>query len=82
MITSPDRNHQAECSLVLPSATNAPLLIEETSKLLLKKEETMPLTIEEIIVPQPEAMGQCKRHYSLPIDSRYVCTIYSGALRI
>ena len=62
MITSPDRNHQAECSLVLPSTTNAPLLIEETSKLILKKEETMPLTIEEIIVPQPEAMDgdQCK----------------------
>lgn len=57
MITSPDRNHQAECSLVLPSTTNTQVTNEENSKSILKKEEMMPVTIEEIVVAQPEATG-------------------------
>lgn len=57
MITSPDRNHQAECSLVLPSTTNIPIIHDENSKPMLKKEEPLPLTIEEITVSQPEATG-------------------------
>ncbi|XP_043257079.1 polyhomeotic-proximal chromatin protein-like isoform X3 [Colletes gigas] len=62
MITSPDRNHQAECTLVLPSTTNTPVTNEENSKLILKKEEPMPVTIEEIAVAQPEVTDgdQCK----------------------
>ncbi|KAF3429147.1 LOW QUALITY PROTEIN: hypothetical protein E2986_05179 [Frieseomelitta varia] len=54
MITSPDRNHQTECSLVLSSATNTPPANEENSKSVVKKEDSIPVTIEEVTVSQPE----------------------------
>lgn len=57
MITSPDRNHQPECSLIIPAATSTPIPNDESSKTLMKKDEPMPITIEEISVAQPETTG-------------------------
>lgn len=73
MITSPDRNHQAECSLILPSVTNAPVSNEENSKLILKKEESIPVTIEEVPAAQTEATGQCN---AIKLISEYVWHVY------
>lgn len=55
MIASPDRNHQAECSLALPSAANTPTANEENSKSILKKDD--PIPIEEVTISQPETTG-------------------------
>lgn len=55
MITSPDRNPQAECSL-LPSTTNAPLMTDDSVKLM--KKEDVPATTEDITAaPQSEITG-------------------------
>ena len=69
MITSPDRNHQAECSLVLSSATNTPPANEENSKSVVKKEDSIPVTIEEVTVSQPETTGSLKIY----TRNKYVC---------
>lgn len=59
MITSPDRNPQAECSLILPSTTNlTPMTTDDSVKLVLKKED-MPVPTEEVAAaaPQMEVTG-------------------------
>jgi len=57
MITSPDRNPQAECSLILPSTTNPPLITDDSVKLAAKKED-IPVTTEDITAaPQTEITG-------------------------
>lgn len=57
MITSPDRNPQAECSLILPSTTNPPLMTDDSAKLTAKKED-VPVTTEDITTaPQSEITG-------------------------
>lgn len=57
MITSPDRNPQAECSLILPSTTNPPLMTDDSVKLAAKKED-VPVTTEDITTaPQSEITG-------------------------
>lgn len=59
MITSPDRNPQAECSLILPSTTNlAPMTTDDGVKLVTKKDD-MPVPTEEVVAvtPQAEATG-------------------------
>lgn len=57
MITSPDRNPQAECSLILPSTTNPPLMTDDSVKLVAKKEDA-PVTTEDITAaPQSEITG-------------------------
>jgi len=59
MITSPDRNPQTECSLILPSTTNlAPMTTDDSVKLVMKKED-MPVPTEEVAAaaPQAEATG-------------------------
>lgn len=54
MITSPDRNPQAECSLILPSTTNiAPMATDDSVKLVLKKED-MPVPTEEVAATAPQ----------------------------
>ncbi|EZA51225.1 hypothetical protein DMN91_012652 [Ooceraea biroi] len=62
MITSPDRNPQTECSLILPSATNS-AVTDDSVKLLPKKEE-IPVAMEEVAAtPQMEVTDtedQCK----------------------
>lgn len=56
MITSPDRNSQAECSLILPS-TNPSLITDDNVKLVSKKED-VPVTTEDITAaPQSEITG-------------------------
>ncbi|XP_029667471.1 polyhomeotic-like protein 2 isoform X1 [Formica exsecta] len=64
MITSPDRNPQAECSLILPSTTNiAPMATDDSVKLGLKKED-MPVLTEEVAATAPQIEvtdgDQCK----------------------
>ena len=57
MITSPDRNSQAECSLILPSTTNSPLITDDSVKLAAKKED-VPVPTEDITAPlQSEITG-------------------------
>lgn len=57
MITSPDRNSQAECSLILPSTTNSPLITDDSVKLTTKKED-VPIPMEDITAPlQSEITG-------------------------
>lgn len=57
MITSPDRNPQTECSLILPSTTNPPLMTDDSVKLTAKKED-VPVTAEDITTaPQSEITG-------------------------
>lgn len=57
MITSPDRNSQVECSLILPSTTNPPLITDDSVKLAGKKED-VPVTTEDITAPlQSEITG-------------------------
>jgi len=55
MITSPDRNSQTECSLILPSTTNPPVTTDDSGKLALKKEDTPATTEEVAAAPQSEA---------------------------
>lgn len=60
MITSPDRNSQTECSLILPSTTNPPLITDDSVKLIGKKEDSTPSTVttEDITAtPQSEITG-------------------------
>jgi len=53
MITSPDRNSQTECSLILQqSTTNSAVTTDDNIKLIPKKEE-IPVTIEEVAVTTP-----------------------------
>lgn len=58
MITSPDRNHQpAECSLILPSSVNPPVVTDESTKLSSKKDD-VPTIVEEVATtPQSEVTG-------------------------
>lgn len=56
MITSPDRNPQAECSLILPSTTNPPLMTDDSVKLTAKKED-VPVTEDITTAPQSEITG-------------------------
>ncbi|EFN76859.1 Polyhomeotic-like protein 2 [Harpegnathos saltator] len=51
MITSPERNPQAECPL-MSSTTNPPVANDDGLKLLLKKEEVPVVTTEEITILQ------------------------------
>jgi hypothetical protein len=52
MITSPDRNSQTECSLILPSTTNSAVTIDDNVKLVPKKEE-IPVAMEEVAATTP-----------------------------
>jgi len=52
MITSPDRNSQTECSLILPSATNSAVATDDNIKLVPKKEE-IPVAMEEVAATTP-----------------------------
>lgn len=70
IITSPDRNPQADCSLILPSTTNPPVTTDESLKLAPKKEE-VPVTTEEIVVPQPEVTGILKSNFLLILKAAY-----------
>lgn len=75
MITSPDRNHQAECSLVLPSTANTAAPNEENSKSTLKKEESLPVTIEEITISQPETTGSFTIFITV-ICNKFLCIFF------
>lgn len=56
MITSPDRNPQTECSLILPSATNSTVAADDSVKL---KKEEVPVVMEEVApTPQMEVTGR------------------------
>ncbi|XP_072753004.1 uncharacterized protein [Anoplolepis gracilipes] len=64
MITSPDRNPQSECSLILPSTTNlTPMATDDSVKLISKKED-MPVPTEEVAIAAPQTEvtdgDQCK----------------------
>lgn len=57
MITSPDRNPQTECSLILPTTTNPPLIADDSVKLTAKKDD-VSVTAEDITAaPQSEITG-------------------------
>lgn len=71
MITSPDRGHQAECPLILPSAASTPITNEDNSKQVLKKEDSLPVTIEEVSIPQPETTGLCSKDQCVWNINRY-----------
>lgn len=55
MITSPDRNHQTDCSIILPS-TNLSGANDDNVKSG-KKEETVSIASEEMTVSQPDVSG-------------------------
>lgn len=55
MITSPDRNHQADCSIILPS-TNLSVVNDDNVKSA-KKEETVSIISEEISISQTDVSG-------------------------
>lgn len=57
MITSPDRNPQTECSLILSSSTNASVTADDSGKVAPKKEEAPATTEEVATAPQSEAIG-------------------------
>lgn len=59
IITSPDRNTQADCSLILPSTTNPPITTDDSLKPVTKKED-VPVITEEVAVPQAEVTGIVK----------------------
>ncbi|XP_018407327.1 PREDICTED: polyhomeotic-like protein 2 isoform X1 [Cyphomyrmex costatus] len=54
MITSPDRNSQAECSLILPSTTNSSPLVTDDSVKVIAKKEDVPVPTEDVTVVQLE----------------------------
>lgn len=66
IITSPDRNSQAECSLILPSTNLAPITTDDSVKIVLKKDD-MPVATEEITAaaPQTEITGKITPNQSL-----------------
>lgn len=62
MITSPDRNSQTECSLILPSTTNPPVATDDDSLKIVSKKEDAPIATEEVAISLPEVTDgdQCK----------------------
>lgn len=64
MITSPDRNSQTECSLILPSTTNPPVTTDDSGKIVPKKEDTPAPTEEVAAAPQSEAIGTDRSLFS------------------
>lgn len=58
MITSPDRNSQTECSLILPSVTNSTVTADDSAKLASKKEESSIIIEEVVAAPQLEMTGK------------------------
>lgn len=57
MITSPDRNQSAECSLILPSTVNTPMVTDENAKLPSKKDDVPAIMEEAATTPQSEVTG-------------------------